>query len=317
MKNLLKILPLILICVACGSDSEDDMQVNSSHTIGFDAEMATTRAIADADALEDKGFSVWGGFAGQTVFDGRKVTFQNGAWGYENPEVWTFNTYNFHAIYPSYDTGEYTLSATNNFQQIDINNFDANKEIDLLHASATGIDGSTVPVVNLLFKHTLSNISIKLNKHSDNADDNITVKQVYLLGLNTIGSYQWKKDGETITSAWTVDYSQTPVNKGSAFNTELNTTYKDFLTDVLVIPQTVDPDNHPVVLIVVYDFTINSSETIKDNILYANLPASPAWEIGKKITYQATINAKKDIVFKTPTVEDWGTQQVGGTIIIK
>ena len=186
-----------------------------------------------------------------------------------------------------------------------------------MHASATGIDGSTTPVVNLLFKHILSNISIQLNKHSDNADDDITVTQVYLLGLNTIGNYQWKKEGETITSAWTVDYSQTPINKGNAFNETLTTSYKDFLTDVLVIPQTVDPENHPVVLIVVYDFTINKTETIKDNILYANLPATTEWEMGKKIVYKATVNAKKDIVFNTPAVEGWGTQQIGGTIIIK
>lgn len=313
MKNLLKILPLILLCWACSSDS-DDVVPAPEKTICFGTSVNGTRADVTVSDVKTNGFKVWGGYGTTSLFNGQNIVL--GSDNIHDTGIkWTFNTYNFFAVYPNTVNATYTPPAT---FSIDNYNVQDNPDTDLMVAIANEhIYPDNGEAVGLNFRHTLANVTLELKKSDENAADVITVKQVYLLGVTTKGSYQWKKEGETITAAWTVDYSQTPVNKGSTFNEELTTTYKSFLNDVLVIPQTVDSDNHPVVLIVVYDFTINSSETIKDNILYANLPASPAWEIGKKITYQATINAKKDIVFKTPTVEDWGTQQVGGTIIIK
>ena len=41
------------------------------------------------------------------------------------------------------------------------------------------------------------------------------------------------------------------------------------------------------------------------------------WKAGEKITYSGTIQVDNSIVFDTPKVESWGTEQVGGTIIIQ
>ena len=86
---------------------------------------------------------------------------------------------------------------------------------------------------------------------------------------------------------------------------------------MLVMPQPIHPDTHPVVLLIVYDYEISGGETIENNILYTLLPENPVWDVNKKITYKAIIHAQKDIIFATPTVEEWGSAQVGGTIIIK
>lgn len=322
MKNLLKILPLIPLCLACSNDIGEGPGGQKDKTIGFGAKMEQTRAVAGLSDIQANGFSVWGGFsANDHLFDGRKVTYAGGQWGYTNPEVWTFNTYNFHGIYPATDAGAYTTCATtNNNLQLDIIGFDANSEIDLLHATALDLDGSTAPFVNLTFKHTLASVSVELTKHADNATDDIKVKQVYLLGLYTQGDYVWKKDGADITAAWNLTEGQTPVNKGNGFGTGeslVTGTYSPFITDMLVMPQPIHPDTHPVVLLIVYDYAISGGETIENNILYTLLPENPVWDVNKKITYQAIIHAQKDIIFATPTVEEWGSAQVGGTIIIK
>ncbi len=318
MKNFLKILPLICLCLACSNDIGESP--NGQKTIGFGAKMEKTRAVAGLLDVQANGFSVWGGYsANEHLFDGRKVTYASGQWGYTNPEVWTFNNYNFHGVYPSMDAGVYTTCiTTNNNLQLNITGFDTSSEVDLLHAPAWDLDGSTAPFVNLSFKHTLTNVSVQLTKHADNATDDIKVKQVYLLGLSTQGDYEWTKEGDNITATWKLTEGQTPTNMGKVFSESLETgTYKDFLTDMLLMPQPVHPENHPVVLLIVYDYAISGGETIENNILYTLLPENPAWEVNKKIVYKAIIHAQKDIIFATPTVEEWGSAQVGGTIIIK
>lgn len=320
MKNLLKILPLIPLCLACSNDIGEGPGGQKDKTIGFGAKMEQTRAVAGLSDIQANGFSVWGGFsANEHLFDGRKVTYAGGQWGYDDPEVWTFNTYNFHGIYPATDAGAYTTCATtNNNLRLEIKGFDANSEIDLLHATEQDLDGSTAPFVNLSFKHTLTNVSVQLTKHAENATDDIKVKQVYLLGLSTQGDYVWTKEGDNITATWNLTEGQTPTNMGQVFSESLETgTYKDFLTDMLLMPQPVHPENHPVVLLIVYDYAISGGETIENNILYTLLPENPVWDVNTKITYKAIIHAQKDIIFATPTVEEWGSAQVGGTIIIK
>lgn len=319
MNNFLKTLPLIPLCLACSTDIGEGPDGRAKN-IGFGAKMEQTRAVAGLSDVQANGFSVWGGFsASEHLFNGRKVFYTDGQWGYANPEVWTFNTYNFHAIYPATDAGAYAAASTSNGNmQVDVIGFDASSNVDLMHATALNLDGNVAPMVNLSFKHTQTSLSVELNKHMDNVADDIVVNQVYLLGIYAKGDYSWRKEGDNVTASWTIDYTQTPINKGASFDVSLDVaTYKVLLSDILVLPQPVHPVDHPVTLVVVYDYKISGGETIEDNILYANLPANPIWEPNKKMTYRATINAKKDITFATPTVDSWGVEQVGGTIIIK
>lgn len=314
MKHLLKILPFILLCLACSNDDEPMQQ--KTRNIGFSADVKQSRAVAAIADIQAGGFSVWGGFTGTQVFDARKVIYSSGAWVYDNPEVWTFNEYNFHAVYPAVDAAAYTSAiVAGDNRQVEITGFDAATGVDLLHATKLNVDGSAAPLVDLNFKHTLTGVTIELAKHSNNAADAINVTQVYLLGMYTKGDYTWTPD----TVYWTIDDTQDPSYTGSTFaQVALDTNYKEFLSDILMIPQPVDPVDYPVVLVVAYDFIVGGlGETIKDNVLIAYLPESVKWEPNKHIKYRAIIEAQKNITFATPIVESWGSEQVGGTIIIK
>ncbi|MBR4161281.1 MAG: fimbrillin family protein [Bacteroidaceae bacterium] len=297
MKNFLKILPLICLCLACSNDMGEGP--DGQKAIGFGAKIEKTRAVAGLPDVQANGFSVWGGYsANEHLFDGRKVTYSGGQWGYANPEYWTLNTYNFHAVYPATDAGAYvSASASNGNMQVDVTGFDASSDVDLMHATALNMDGSVAPLVNLSFKHTQTNLSFELNKHVDNAADDIVVTQVYLQGIYARGDYSWRKEGDNVTASWTIDNTQAPIEKGASFDdVSLDVaTYKTFLSDILVLPQPVHPEDHPVTLMVVYDYIVSGGPVIEDNVVYAKLPENPVWEPNKKITYRATINAKKDV----------------------
>ena len=51
-------------------------------------------------------------------------------------------------------------------------------------------------------------------------------------------------------------------------------------------------------------------------MLETSLPAGE-WKAGEKVVYTGTIQVDNSIVFDAPQVESWGTEQVGGTIIIQ
>ena len=342
MKHLLKILFLVPLCVACSSDmDEEDVRLGQSKfSIGFNAEVGKmgqeprpvkarqTRALASMSSLEADGFSVWGGYKGAStskkVFDGRKVTYQSPYWRYSDLEYWTYNTYHFHGIYPTppAGTGAYAVEWDNDNLQLDITDFDTSTGTDLLHGAATGIDGRLAPEVSLQFTHTLTNVNVQLKKHQENTNDVVTVTGVYLLGMCTKGDYTWKRDESTtpatITASWMVD-DQSASYTGLEMEKSLTVNYEDVLTNLLFIPQHIDPETHPVALLVIYDFKLtgDGNNLIEDNQLVVSLPTAPVWGINKKITYQAIIHANTDITFATPIVEDWGEEQAGGTIIIK
>ena len=72
-----------------------------------------------------------------------------------------------------------------------------------------------------------------------------------------------------------------------------------------------------VYLIVEYTYTHGTSTS--SNTLATPLPVDivSEWAAGNAVTYSAEISMEQDIKIDTPKVEPWGTEQVGGTIIIR
>lgn len=318
MKYLLKILLLTSLCIACHSDLEDEKIPHgmTKASIGFKAAVDNTRAIVENDTpIKNNGFSVWGGYEGNApVFDGRKVTFNstNNEWEYTEEEYWTYNTYNFHAVYPSPEVGAYTSAAISN-GIFTIEGFDATKEYDLLYANQFGIDGSNPPSsVDFQFKHLLTKVSLSLTLHEDNKNDVITVTGAYLSGLYTKGSYT---NGPNTTESWVNLDNSSYVGKET--NTRLTYgTDQPFIENHLMIPQTFSGE-HTVYLVVQYTFTQQGSSTTSNKSLVVPLPYSTQWTINTSIAYKATVHVDHNIEFAIPSVEEWGSEQAGGTIIIK
>mgnify|MGYP003466413894 CR=1 FL=1 len=317
MKFLPTILLLLPLLTACNSELDfgSDTLGTKNAAIGFSNNMKITRAEATLTEIQANGFSVWGGYEGNTVFDGRKVTFTNSAWGYEPTEYWTYNTYDFHGVYPTPDATNYTITWSNTTKELKIENFDASSGIDLLHAPIVNQNGQLATVtsqpVTMEFNHILTNVNVELIKKQEAQVIEI-VKAAIL--LPTVGDYSWAGTNsikwsvdEFSTKTLTFDYSENKVLS--------NTQYTPIIENLLCIPQEITAN--AITLRVDYSFKPESSaETTENREYYVTLPAG-TWNPGDKVVYRGIIDAHMNIVFGAPTVEEWGEDMAGGTIIIK
>ena len=314
MKHLQKILFLIpLYFISCTtSQVEDDFPSKEEQSaIGFNAKV-NSRALADINSVKTNGIKVWGGYEGGTepVFNGTEIVFGTNN-NYTTDKYWTYNTYNFYAVYPKGTTATYNVADST----FTISNYNVKNTEDLLCASATHTYPENGSTVSLSFKHLLTNISVSFQKAADNKVDSIIVTGVHLIGMNTQGNYT----RTTSTEAWT-DF-QKPFYISVS---DLSISVEDSLTlcasDMLVMPQPITENS--VAFYITYTYKQGSSVVAQSKSLTTYLPAdisvdNPTWVIGKKVNYIGTIHVDKYIEFSTPKVETWGSEQAGGTIIIK
>ena len=144
LPKILFLIPLYLMSCTTSQIEEEFPQKEEQTAIGFNAKV-NSRALADIDDVKTNGFSVWGGYTGGTeaVFNGDSITFGNAS-SIITDKYWTYNTYNFYAVYPKGTSATYVSNNT-----FTINNYNVKNTEDLLCASATHTypyDGSTVNI---------------------------------------------------------------------------------------------------------------------------------------------------------------------------
>lgn len=332
MKFLPTILLLLPLLTACNSELDfgGDTPGTKKAVIGFSNNMKITRADATLADIQTNGFSVWGGYVGNTVFDGRKVTYNESKWGYENTEYWTYNTYDFHGVYPTPDANStdknYTVTWNNTTKELNLRGFDASSGIDLLHSPRIGLDGSNTNIsgkpLEMNFNHILTNVNVELVKAAENSIHDIRITQVVIYGLCTKGDYSWtKENAQWDTDESSISYISKEINniadlKVKSDNANDNYGYTSIISDVLCIPQNINENS--IYLGVAYDFKQKSAtDYITGNSMIVALPATYNWGIGEKVTYRATIDAHMKLVFGAPGIEAWGEEPESGTIIIK
>lgn len=315
MKNLLKILPLICLSMACSNDIGESP--NGQKTIGFSAKMENTRAVAEKSDVEANGFSVWGGFSGnEYLFNGRKVTYTATNWVCEGPtEVWTLNNlYSFLAIYPVQNADRVTASTTDSKVHHQFSyRVRSNAETDLLIATrqltfAESRNGS----VDLTFSHALSNINIKVQKNSANSNDNVVVQQISIKNINRSAVYntefsKWENYQGVFDFAGSVNVALSVDDLGNPEMTEV-------ISGLCFLPQVINANS--VQLSITY--SIEADGSIDFYTADAYIPETE-WKKGMVYTYNLTLGAKKnDILFGVPEVQDWNrTEEVGGSIMIQ
>ncbi|MBQ8770069.1 MAG: fimbrillin family protein [Bacteroides sp.] len=291
--------------------------IDSEADIRFGAVMVDSRSIVERP--EDmNAFRVWAwrmhtnSSNNSQVFDGDVITYNEGAnvWNYENPRVWYLNnTYNFYALYPDTITNaSYNENGKLTIPRLDIRQTDEynhTKVVDLMKATQYVEVGMNPPeTVNLTFVHMLTNVNIDLKMHAMNEGDSIEVTYILLNGMNNVGSMQ--------NDVWNLSEPSYFWDKLDTLQF-LSTTASSYFSNVLMIPQTIAENQ--VMLYVLYSYQQEGGEPMT-KLLETYLPAGE-WKAGEKIVYTGTIQVDNSIVFDTPQVESWGTEQVGGTIIIQ
>ena len=314
MNRFLQTLYIVPFFLSCTNSQEDiPVKEEEQSAIGFNAKVQGSRAVADIDDVKTNGFSVWGGYESGTspVFEGTEITLGSEN-SYTTDKYWTYNTYNFYAVYPKGTTATYNV-ANNTFT---INNYNVKNTEDLLCASETHTYPKNGTTVNLNFKHLLTKVSVNLVKDAtENSGDKIVVTDVSLNGMYMQGNYTLDNGTSPETGKWNGLANSSTMSSGT-INQELTTSEIAVLTDCMMVPQTFSAD-HTVYLVVNYTFDQgNDGNNISTKTLIAPLPYGYVWGINTNIVYKATILVDHNIEFATPVVEEWGTEQAGGTIII-
>lgn len=301
---------------SCSGDDDINMELPEAE-ICFGVDVNYSRLLIE-EPVEMLSFSVWAWREHNTsmtedlVFDKESVNYNEGksVWEYKNPRTWYLNnTYNFYALYPdtltnaSYnENGKLTIPRLDIRQTDEYNNA---KVVDLMKASQYVNVGMSPPeMVNLTFSHMLTNVNVELKKHANNANDVMEVTYILLNGMNCVGSME--------DDVWSLSE---PSYFWDKLDTPQTLSANDSLcfSNVLMLPQ--DIKKNQVALYVVYSYQ-QAGGTAMTKMLETSLPAGE-WKAGEKIVYTGTIQVDNSIVFDTPQVESWGTEQVGGTIIIQ
>ena len=320
MNHLLKILFLLPLFLSCTNSQEDIPTKEEEQTaIGFAAKVENSRAVSDMQAVVNdvntNGFSVWGGYEDEgvttAVFKGEDIILENSN---TTDEYWTYNTYNFYAVYPIGKSADYNV--TDNTFTI---NYNLNTQEDLLFAKVEDHEYPTDgQVVSFNFGHLLSHISIMLKTKETQGEMKVT--GISLDGLNVSADYSPTNGWSNWQRKSSMDFKMTAVNNKVA------STPQEFGEGIFVIPQQISEDMK---FIIRYTYTpedanqpitmapleINIPQVVKVTV-NGNVEEHTSWPVGMSLIYSGTISLGK-IEFSTPKVESWGATQSSGTIIIK
>lgn len=296
------------LAVACTSDNDVPFPDSEAPSIDFEGS-ALTRGIVNA-ADDMSAFDVWGWYSpisgtgtARQVFDATLVSRNGTTWTYDNIQRWQQgNSYQFYAIYPSFDAEcGYESASCDQKGTFTINNFDCSKTgdeaVDLMTAVRSvkcGTDGYP-DKVSMPFQHELAKVNIKATVEGGNA----IVTKITFSGMKTGGNYN-----SASTDRWSDTKSGSFINETRQ---PLDTKGVDLLGDMLLIPQNV---NNDIKLKVEYILD-GVQQTLKEFTLPATVEK---WEAGK--SYRYTITFKGNNIVFTVNVASWN-HSTGGIITVE
>lgn len=328
IKQKTHILKLFFVCIlsilgACTNTDMPETGEDTDSHIRFRSEVKDSRTLIDNEyAMIDSvgAFKVWGwrtpeGDTQVKVFSGEKVYHNGRSWAYDNVRYWANQSvYDFFALYP-YDLPDASCTPDGklSFGLIDMRQSDEYKSAmctDLLRAEVRDLVGSaTSESVYLNFGHMLTKLNFSFKIDARNKDDQMKITYILLNGMKCVGSME--NDNWILSEP---SYYWDRLERPQQLNA---TDYSPCFKDVLVFPQTIEEGQ--ITLYVVYNYTIKGSTQPITKILETALPVNVInrWDAGSEINYTGEIHVDNTMTFNTPKVESWGTEQVGGTVIIK
>lgn len=335
LKAVVASLVLCFTIQSCDKEMGEPESTIDDNSIGFNAGVEKTRAVATIDHVQDKGFKVWGGYintdgTAQQVFAGTAVTYDDtDGWGYSPAKYWNpGKTYHFFGVYPQQDPNNVNSYVSAGELSYNLKfSVPTTADTDLMVATPddvlaqkTGTPGA-YPTVSCNFTHALARINFNVKKAGGNTGNEVVVRSITINNVVKSGTYNsrggWDADG----FVYGMSYSANNLNVTLSETVEgenvlpIDTEVKK---DILFIPQTIE-DNQ-IKLRITYTIKVDNAQD--SYVAEASIPKTQAissWEAQKIYTYNVQLGAaKNEILFSTPTVNDWKNEKpVGGSIIIQ
>lgn len=326
------ILTAALACAACTKTEKDGTE---DSRISFS--IADTKAVMSAaNDLKYNGstFAVVGACSsGASFTNSAKNVFgsnqtqpvsystSSSKWEYSPVQNWKANsTYRFRAVWPAASVTSHKddLSKSGSFTYAVPSN--PAEQVDLLMSDLVEVPQNVTNPVALTFRHLLTRIKVKINK--DDADpDSFKLKSVTLSGAYDKGNFDCNYVDPAWVDSWTLAGKAMSITKtyaGDEGNLAAGNVYTEIWGSdgLLLIPQSLSKTT--VSLSISYSVThTDGGTTTRDRVTTISLPATPAWEAGNVLTYKLTLSERYGITFEVVSIDEWGSDQLGGTVVIQ
>ena len=330
MKKVLTVILAVVALLAC----------NNEHTpngVQYPIVFGTSDTRAGLADIQNDGFGVWT-YIGNSELQNYllmenvcvEYNAENDAWVYSPVKYWLDNTeFSFIGVYPYNENSSYfTTDAENAAVKLTVSDTPSTVDFLIAESVTDTSDEGYSKTVSLPFQHVLTNVGLNIwrdgGKHTN---DQMRVTKVTLSNIRKGGVYTTKTDTWSLNKdKLSMEYVNNDLNDsdniGAALmqeNGTLTTGGKaaDPFGQMMLLPQTVDNTNS-VALKIEYQLKRQNAADWEDAELETVLPTGE-WQSGKRYTYNVVLSSVTDItVYYIQTkVDQWGTPQVGGTVIIK
>lgn len=167
--------------------------------------------------------------------------------------------------------------------------------------------------VPMKFKHYFANIGFKATKNANNA--RITITSIGFSGISRTANLSIVcQPGSSYTEELvSVAEQRTVLRRNLSYDIETET---ELLKDngLLVVPQSIADGQ--VMLNISYEYQQQEGAEVEYYTFSKAIPAVE-WKANQRYVYTLTLSVDKNIYISTPTVEEWGSPQSGGIIIIQ
>ncbi len=338
MKRL-KISALLLAALLAVSCEERIDADASQHAIGF----TTLSTKADPLNMPAGTFTVAGKYSAGSTYSAASAVnvfgsaLQNvqtdgtGTCSYSPVKYWkSSSSYRFRAVSPiapdqvSYSDDLSGNAVISNFMV----NASANSQKDLLLSDMverqTSSPIGTPAPVEMVFRHLLCKVYVQIIENaneplSNPGSDEFNVTGVSLSGMPDRGTYT----GTSTSGSWDISsagtlacVNNTPhIAPENYDDTDSDATKANIWENgLLLIPQTVNSSN-AVNLVLSYQFRHAGDDWSNKSV---SIPIPDiTWEAGKVYTYQLAMSEESYIQFGGIIVDEWGSTQASGSVIIK
>lgn len=331
--HIILLVSVVWLFPSCTTDVIDDGDIVPGSEMQFVVPGLSRASVATNLSYNGSRFVVYGDMRYNenpktTIFDKAIVEYNDGKWGYGNPQYWFPKfEHSFIAMHPVDPAGmsgaqyydsqlSFTYTLPDDFER-------ASDLVVATHRRKVGVyssDQLNAPdfaSVYLNFWHIMSRLNFVVK--NDGAADNIKVTKIVLEGVNKTGAfaitpapllpgstqtddytYSWSaSDPGTLTANISVDVAE---DKESPLFPDGNALF--------MVPQ---PDNNGVVLRVTYTMYDGTSQP-EEMTLAAEVPIG-GWKPGKIYTYTLFIEEKSTEIYLTVSVKNWQTPDSANVVV--
>ena len=303
-----------------------------SEAIGF----GTVDTRANLSDLQSDGFGVWAFINNATVtnytfMNNQYVEYNGVEWVYSPLQYWLDNTtFSFIGVYPYDENSSYfTTDAENAAVKLTVSDTPSTVDFLIAESVTDTSDEGYNKTVSLPFQHVLTNVGLNIwrdgGKHQN---DQMRIRRVTLGNILKSGVYS------SATESWTYNNNdklalemvnnenlsdEDNIGAATMKNGTLETggTAAEPFGQMMLLPQTIGESNS-IALRIEYELKRQNAADWEEKELETVLP-SMTWLAGNRYTFNVVLSSVTDItVYYIQTkVDQWGTPQVGGTVIIK